>query len=65
MMGFLPEEFLKFHNECFDDKKVALTAAAEEYSDEEEEYKEALLESVKKSKIWLDQTVNRTDQIQV
>ena len=45
------EEFLKFHNECFDDRSVALRAAAEEYSDEEEyEYRE----SVKKSKVWLN-----------
>jgi hypothetical protein len=47
------EEFLKFHNECFDDRSVALRAAAEEYSDEEE-YEDR--ESVKKSKAWLEQT---------
>jgi hypothetical protein len=47
------EEFLKFHNECFDDRSVASRAAAEEYSDEEE-YEDR--ESVKKSKVWLEQT---------
>jgi HNH endonuclease len=50
------EEFLKFHNECFDARSVALKAAAEESSDDEQ-YQETLAESVKKSKVWLEQTV--------
>ncbi len=54
------EEFLKFHNECFDEKGVQLTAAAEEYgSDNEDSYPETLaevVESVRKSKIWLSNT---------
>jgi hypothetical protein len=46
------EEFLKFHNECFDDRSAALRAAAEEYSDEEE-YEDR--ESVK---VWLGEISN-------
>ena len=50
------EEFLKFHNECFEDRKVQLTAAAEEYgSDNEDSYPE-VVESVRKSKTWLSNT---------
>jgi len=49
------DEFLQFHNRCFEIKSIALRAAAEECSDEEE-YDERL-ESVKKSKIWLEQMV--------
>jgi hypothetical protein len=54
------EEFLKFHNECFEDRRVQLTAAAEEYgSDNEDSYPETLaevVESVRKSKTWLSNT---------
>jgi hypothetical protein len=54
------EEFLKFHNECFEDRRVQLTAAAEEYgSDNEDSYPETLAElaeSVRKSKTWLSNT---------
>ena len=52
------EEFLNFHNECFDDKKALLEAASEEYTDQE--YEDDTLaeraESVKKSNIWLEHT---------
>lgn len=51
------DKFLKFHNECFDARRVAFRAAAEEYPDNE--YDETLAESIKKSKVWLEQTVNR------
>lgn len=54
------EKFLKFHNECFADRRVALKAAAEEYSDTDE-YDETIAEraeSIQKSEVWLQQNVN-------
>ena len=54
------EEFLNFHNECFDDKRVLLEAAAEEYSDQD--YEETLAEraeSVQKSNNWLRTAANQ------
>ena len=54
------EKFLKFHNECFEDRRLILKAAAEEYSsdyDDSDETIDVWADSVKKANQWLNESV--------
>ena len=49
------EEFLKFHNECFDAKKAKMMAAADEYGSDYDDSNETIAimaESIKKAHYW-------------